>query len=69
MEERVSAALQWNPYVSNVEIYVLAVGGEVYLEGEVDSWFERYAAGSAAARVAGVAEVHNNIDVEYERIS
>ncbi|HET6630494.1 MAG TPA: BON domain-containing protein [Woeseiaceae bacterium] len=69
LEERVSNALQRSPYVSNVEIDVTAVDGEIYLEGEADSWFEHYAAGNAASRIAGVTEVHNNVDVGYGRIS
>lgn len=68
LAERVSDALQRSPYVSDAEIEVDAVDGEVYLEGEVDSWFERYVVGDAAAHVIGVVEVHNNVDVDEDLI-
>ena len=68
LEERVSRALQRSPYVSDAELEIDAVDGEVYLEGEVDSWFERYVVGDAAAHVIGVIEVHNNVDVDEDLI-
>lgn len=68
LAERVSDALQRSPYVSDAKIEVNAVDGEVYLEGEVDSWFERYVVGDAAAHVIGVIEVHNNVDVDEDLI-
>lgn len=49
--------------LGDARIDVTATDGEVWLEGEIDSWFERYAAGDAATHVAGVTEVHNNLDV------
>ena len=68
LEQRVSSALQRSPYVSDAEVEVDAVDGEVYLEGEVDSWFERYVVGDAAAHVTGVVDVHNNVDVDEDFI-
>ena len=64
LEQRVSGALQRSPYVSDTSVEVDAVDGEVYLEGRVDSWFERYVVGDAAAHVNGVVEVHNNVRVD-----
>ena len=64
LERRVSGALQRSPYVGDATVEVDAVDGEVYLEGEVDSWFERYVVGDAAAHVNGVVEVNNNVRVD-----
>ncbi|HEX2138358.1 MAG TPA: BON domain-containing protein, partial [Woeseiaceae bacterium] len=63
LEQRVTHALQRSPYVGDTALEVTAVDGEVYLEGEADSWFERFEAGEVAAGITGVAEVHNNLDV------
>ena len=61
--ERVTDALQRSPYVGDTALDVTAVDGEIYLEGEAESWFERFEAGEVAASIAGVTEVHNNLDV------
>lgn len=67
LERRVTDALERSPYVEDADVEVTAVDGEIYLEGDADSWFERFEAGEVAASIAGVVEVHNSIDVAYGR--
>jgi len=65
VEKNVLGALRRDPYVSDLGIGVSAVDGKVYLYGDVDSYFERAAAGDVAARAAGVLEVDNQLHVAY----
>ena len=56
-------ALTINPIVERYDIDVKAVNGRVYLNGRVDSAFEREQAEDIAARQRGVIEVVNLLDI------
>ena len=59
----VAAELSWDPKVDSQAIAVSADGGAVTLRGTVGSFREKREAGKAAARVYGVTEVNNELQV------
>ncbi len=54
-----------DPYVEKFEINVSVSDGTAYLSGTVDSYFEKAQADDIAARINGVTQVRNNLDVDY----
>ncbi len=62
IQERVEKALLWDPYVHRYDIAVSVVDGVVYLQGEVDSTFEKALADDLASRQEGVRDVNNFLD-------
>jgi len=64
VSEDVEAALLRDPYVERFELEVDTINGRVYLDGEVDSEFERNRAETVAGTVLGVFDVVNNISIE-----
>ncbi|MBD3402330.1 BON domain-containing protein [candidate division GN15 bacterium] len=71
IEERVENALLHNPHVNRHEIDATVVNGTVYLNGRVDTYFEKAEADDEASRVYGVVEVENNLEVTntYDRLT
>lgn len=68
IEENVEDALDSDPYVEQFEITVSVVDGEVYLYGDVGSYFEKARADDIAATQVGVRKVNNFLTVNsYER--
>lgn len=63
LENEVSSALQKDPTIDKWKIDATADNGIVYLNGSVDSYFEKTQAASDAARIKGVVAVENNIQV------
>lgn len=63
LAERVRGALARDPYIERFEIAVTVINGVAYLEGAVDSYFEKTRADGAAAGITGVVEVKNNVEV------
>jgi osmotically-inducible protein OsmY len=61
----VKSALLRDPYVDRYQIGVTALNGVVYLNGTVDSWYEKAHAEDAASRIDGVTDVRNNLIVSY----
>jgi osmotically-inducible protein OsmY len=61
--QNVKSALLRDPITGRHEIDVSAHGGDVYLYGTVDSYFERIHGEDVAARVPGVVDVHNYLAV------
>ena len=59
----VAAELSWDPKVDSETIAVSADDGAVILRGTVGSFREKREAGKAAARVYGVTEVNNELQV------
>lgn len=59
----VAAELSWDPKVDSREIAVSADDGAVTLRGTVGSFREKREAGKAAARVYGVTDVSNELQV------
>lgn len=64
IEKRVEKALMRDPYVNRYDLGVSVLNGEVYLTGDVDSYFEKAQADDVASRINGVVAVNNNIKVE-----
>jgi osmotically-inducible protein OsmY len=60
----VRRALARNPYVDSFDVTVNVSGGAVYLNGDVDTYFEKARADDVVARIPGVLSVHNYLDVE-----
>lgn len=69
ISSRVANALRRDPYVERHEIKLTTIGGLVYLDGTVDSYFEKAQAEDVASRVNGVVDVRNNLDVSYHKPS
>jgi osmotically-inducible protein OsmY len=63
LAKEVKSALLRDPYVSRFDMNVSAANAKVYLEGRVDSGFQRRYAEFIAARVPGVVDVRNNLRV------
>jgi osmotically-inducible protein OsmY len=60
----VAAELRWDPKVDSRAIAVSADDGSITLRGTVGSFREKREAGKAAARVYGVTEVSNELQVQ-----
>ena len=56
--------LKWEPSVKETYIGISVKNGVVTLRGRVSSFWERYAAETAAKRVQGVRAVANELDVQ-----
>jgi osmotically-inducible protein OsmY len=63
VKQDVEAELQWEPSVNAAAIGVAVKDGIVTLTGRVATLAEKYAAARAAARVAGVKAVANDLEV------
>ena len=63
LQHDVAAELSWDPRVDSQAIAVSAHAGAVTLRGTVGSLRHKREAGKAAARVYGVTEVSNELDV------
>lgn len=63
VRSEVVQALSEDPYVERFELSVMVDDGRVYLNGQVDSWYDRARADDVAARQSGVAGVSNFIEV------
>jgi osmotically-inducible protein OsmY len=69
LAKQVRMALFRDPYIERYEIGVTVLNGRVYLDGTVDSWFEKTHAAQVAARVAGAVTVVNNLHTLPRRMS
>lgn len=65
--ENVRGALLRNPYTENHGINVRVKDQVVYLEGKVDSYFEKAEAEDVAFRAAGVIDVRNDLTVSHPK--
>jgi osmotically-inducible protein OsmY len=66
IENSVRDALLANRATESFQISVDAgPNGAVQLTGQVDSWGERQLAGYVAKSVAGITELHNDLEVDY----
>ena len=63
LKKSVEAELNWEPSVNAAEIGVAVKDGVVTLTGRVGSYWEKVAAENAAARVAGVRAVANELEI------
>jgi osmotically-inducible protein OsmY len=66
--QNIREALRRDPYVERFEVSVYVNNGEANLSGTVDTYFEKFQAGDAAAGVYGVVVVDNNllVDDDYD---
>jgi osmotically-inducible protein OsmY len=58
-------ALKLNPYLQFLNINVTEENGKIYLNGEVNSFFEKQEAVKAVSKVPGVIDIENNLKVNY----
>lgn len=65
LEDRVEKAMIRDPYTEYFDIDVNAVNGKVYLDGNVNTSYEKFHAEKVASKIKGVVEVVNLID--YKR--
>ncbi len=61
--------LTWDVLVPDERITTTVAGGSVTLEGNVESWSQRYDAERAVQRVTGVKSVINHITVNVKTVS
>lgn len=66
LEATVNSSLIKNPGVQKSEIDVTAQNGVVYLNGTVDSYFEKSKAENIASTSKGVIDIENNLKVQDE---
>lgn len=59
LEKQVDAAIDRDPWLNSERIAVTATNGHVYLDGQVDSTWERRHAREIAGRVEGIIDIHN----------
>ncbi|MBD3305036.1 BON domain-containing protein [candidate division KSB3 bacterium] len=64
--QKVSQALMRDPVVERYEISVRVFNHKVYLDGSVDSYYEKYHAEDVTSRVAGVVDIRNLLVVVDE---
>ncbi len=67
VELRLRKALAQSHYCALRSITCHVVAGEVTLEGDLDSYYQKQVAQAIAARVPGVVRVHNRIQVLASR--
>jgi osmotically-inducible protein OsmY len=65
LEDLVRAALARDPYVESYDIDITAVNGMVYLDGDVNTSYEKNHAAQVAWHVNGVVDIVNLIDYEH----
>jgi osmotically-inducible protein OsmY len=63
LENYVESAMKKNPIIEKWEVDVTANNGVVYLNGSVDSYFEKSTAEDLASKIKGVIAVENNLSV------
>jgi len=64
IRSKVENALATDPYVERYHITLTIVDNEVYLYGDVDTYFEKARAEDVVSAIEGVAAVHNRLNVE-----
>ena len=60
----VRTTLKRDPYIEKYEISVVVVNQKVFLNGEVDSFFEKSRAEKVVSAIEGVVDVENELQVE-----
>ncbi|MDX1565516.1 MAG: BON domain-containing protein, partial [Phycisphaeraceae bacterium] len=69
IKQSIENALLRDPDVDRFEITVNVISGEAYLNGTVDTYFEKIVAEDVASTAKGVMEVHNNLRVEDKTVT
>ena len=65
LNQRIENAIVHNPHFSHRRMYLKMRGGEVVLEGKVETFFQKQMAQEALKLVEGVEHVVNHLDVDY----
>jgi osmotically-inducible protein OsmY len=65
--DKVREALQRDPIVDRFEMIVTVIDQTAYLDGTVDTYFEKAQADEVVSRVRGVVRVKNNLQVRDKR--
>ena len=64
--DKISNALQTSPYVPHGHVHVeTADDGNVVLEGEVDSYFQKQMVQETVRRIDGVERIDNHLQVSW----
>lgn len=63
LSDRVSAALERNPYLMGRMFRFETSEGRVILRGMVETYFQKQMAQEVLRRVDGVQEIHNELEV------
>src|SRR6266404_2129214 len=63
LKKKVEDELNWEPSVNAAEIGVAVKSGIVTLSGNISSYWQKFAAERAAARVSGVKAVVNELEI------
>lgn len=63
LEDRVTTALERNPYVGRRNLRFETSQGRVVLRGVVDSYFQKQMAQEAIRHIDGVSEISNELEV------
>ncbi len=66
LKARVKRAMIRNPYVELHDLSIFAINGKVYLNGKVNTSYEKRRAQTVAERVKGVVDVRNTITYEHK---
>ncbi|MBD3384098.1 BON domain-containing protein [candidate division KSB1 bacterium] len=66
LKARVKRAMIRDPYVELHDLSIFAINGKVYLNGQVNTSYEKQRAQTVAERVKGVVDVSNNIKYEHK---
>jgi len=65
LDDRVTVALEGNPYVAGRNLRFESSEGRVTLRGVVGSYFQKQMAQEAVRRVEGVDEIANELEVAW----
>jgi len=63
LDDRVSVALERNPYLTHRNVRFEARDGRVVIKGVVNSYFQKQMAQEALRKVEGVREIANELEV------
>ena len=66
LKTKVGSAITRDPWLERYEIQLTVVGDSVYLYGTVDTSWEKQHAEEVAARVDGVTELHNRLQIDLD---
>jgi osmotically-inducible protein OsmY len=65
LDDRVSVALECNPYIAGRNLRFESSEGRITLHGVVASYFQKQMAQEAVRRVDGVDEIANELEVSW----
>ena len=65
LTEKVSSAIETNPYLSGRKLRFEAQEGRITLQGTVGSFYQKQMAQEALRRIDGVREIENQLEVAW----